>query len=113
MSTGTCQAAERIAADQASRHVGERKAVCGEVVSATYARSSRGRPTFLNLDEPYPDHIFTALIWGSDRSKFDEPPEVKYRDKAICVTGRIESYRGKPQIIVRSPNQIELEAPAR
>lgn len=45
---------ERITARQAKGHVGEVEAVCGKVVSTRYASRSKGEPTFLNLDEPYP-----------------------------------------------------------
>jgi micrococcal nuclease len=58
---------------------------------------SKGQPTFINLDEPYPKQIFTAVIWGSDRSKFGQP-ETELKDKRICVTGLIEQHRGTPEI---------------
>ena len=45
----------------------KRLTVCGIVASAHYAASSKGQPTFVNLDKPYPNQIFTVLIWGSDR----------------------------------------------
>jgi micrococcal nuclease len=79
--------------------------VCGKVVSTHYAASSRSRPTFLNLDEPYPRQIFTIVIWGSDRPKFGEP-EAKYRDKSVCVTGKIKEYRGVPEVVASEPAQI-------
>lgn len=90
----------------AHKYIGVEKTVCGTVASATYAVRSRGRPTFLNLDQPYPKQIFTVLIWRSDRNKFKNPPETFFKGKRICVTGIIESYRGKPEIIVRSADQI-------
>jgi len=93
-------------AHMAQNHIGEKATVCGKVVSAHYASSSRGEPTFLNLDEAYPNHVFTALIWGDNRERFDEP-EVKYMDKSICVTGKIKSYRGIAQIILYSESQIK------
>lgn len=98
----------RIPAAEASRHVGERATVCGEVASTRYAPSVDGEPTFLNLGRPYPDQVFTALIWGDDRPRFGRPPEEHFRARRICVTGKIGSYRGTPQIIVRQPGQIEL-----
>jgi DNA/RNA endonuclease YhcR with UshA esterase domain len=52
--------------------------------------------------------VFTVVIWGEDRSKFDKP-EVTYRGQLICVTGKITSYRDIPQIVVRDPKQIEFE----
>jgi hypothetical protein len=65
------------------------------------------QPTFLNLDEPYPKEIFTILIWGSERPKFGQPEET-YRDKGVCVTGKITSYRGVPEIVASDPGQIEI-----
>src|SRR5437763_14849013 len=93
-------AQERISASEAAKYRGKKAAVCGQVASATYAARSRGRPTFLNLDRPYPNQIFTVLIWGDNRGKFPTPPEKAYSGKKICVTGTISSYRGQPQIIV-------------
>jgi DNA/RNA endonuclease YhcR with UshA esterase domain len=94
----------------AHKYIGMEKTVCGTVASATYAVRTKGRPTFLNLDQPYPNQIFTVLIWGSDRNKFKNPPESFFKGKRICVTGVIKSYRGKPEIVVRSPDQIIVKS---
>ena len=93
----------------ADKYIGQTKTVCGKVASATYAARSRGQPTFLNLDQPYPNHIFTVVIWGSERNKFKSPPETFFKGKSVCVTGVIDTYRGKPQIIVREPSQIVIK----
>jgi hypothetical protein len=90
---------------QAKDHIGETQTVCGKAVSTRYAAGSKGRPTFLNLDEPYPNEVFTILIWGDDRSKFGAP-ETEFRDKNVCVTGKITSYRGTPEIVATEPSQI-------
>ena len=63
----------KITAGEAKDHIGETRTVCGKVVSTHYASGSKGQPTFLNLDEPYPREVFTILIWGSDRAKFGTP----------------------------------------
>ncbi len=93
----------------AHKYIGMEKTVCGTVARATYAVRTKGRPTFLNLDQPYPKQIFTVVIWGSDRNKFKNPPELFFKGKRICVTGVIEDYKGKPEIVVRSPDQIMVE----
>lgn len=95
---------------EAAAHVGEQATVCGLVASATYASRSRSQPTFLNLDRPYPQHIFTVVIFGSDRAKFGAP-ELRYRDKRICVTGLIKLYRGILEIIASDPKQIREQLP--
>jgi len=45
------------------------------------------------------------VIWGDDRSKFDEP-ETKLKGKRVCATGRIQDYKGKPQIVLRDAAQL-------
>lgn len=97
----------RLSAAEAKNHVGEKATVCGKVVSAQFAKDSKGQPTFLNLDQPYPNHIFTIVVWGSDRVKFGAIEE-KYRVKDVCVTGKIITYQGKPEIALDDPSQIQL-----
>jgi micrococcal nuclease len=91
---------------EASHHIGEVATVCGQVAGAAYFGSVKGTPTFLNLGRAYPDQLLTVVIWGSDRSRFPKPPENLFDGESICVTGEIESYRGKPEIVVDDPGQI-------
>ena len=97
-----------ISAAQAKDHVGEKATVCGDVASTRYAASSRGNPTFINLDKPYPNQIFTVLIWGNNRPKFGDPEEA-YRSKHICLTVKISDYKGAPEIIAYEPSQIKVQ----
>jgi hypothetical protein len=92
---------------EARDHVGEKSTVCGDVAGAHYAASTRGSPTFINLDKPYPNQVFTVLIWGSDRRKFGDPEEA-YRGRHICVTGKISDYKGVPEIVAYDPSQIKI-----
>lgn len=101
--------AETLTPAQAKNHIGETATVCGKVVSATFAERSRGWPTFLNLDEPYPHQIFTVLIWGRDRVNFGTP-EKTYNGKSVCVTGAILKYRGIPEMILSDPSQISVQS---
>lgn len=99
---------QSISASDAQKFVGEKKNVCGMVASATYVIRTKGQPTFLNLDQPFPHEIFTVVIWGLDRKKFGNPPDAFYKGKTICVTGKIKSYKGKAEIIVDDPTQIKI-----
>jgi micrococcal nuclease len=63
----------------------------------------------LNLDKPYPQQIFTVVIWGSTRGKFGMP-ETDYKGKRICVTGKVAEYRGVPEIVADDPHQIILDS---
>jgi hypothetical protein len=93
----------------AKEHFGETATVCGEVVSTRFADSTKGQPTFLNLDKPYPSQVFTIVIWGNNRSKFGAP-ENDYKGKRVCVTGKITAYAGLPEIVADEPKQIAVES---
>jgi DNA/RNA endonuclease YhcR with UshA esterase domain len=99
---------KKLTAAEAKDHVGETATVCGSVVSARYAASTKGQPTFLNLDKPYPNRVFTVLIWGENRSKFGTP-ESEYKGKRICITGKITEYRGMPEIAANASPQIRFD----
>jgi DNA/RNA endonuclease YhcR with UshA esterase domain len=101
-------AQKTLTATEAKDHVGDQATVCGKVVSTRYAESSRGSPTFLNFDQPYPNQIFTVVIWGTDRSKFGDP-ESAYRGKRVCVSGKISTYRGVPEVIASEATQIKTQ----
>lgn len=100
--TSICHA-QSLKASEAKAHLGESATVCGIVASEHTATSSRGEPTFINLDSAYPEQVFTILVWGSDRPSVGKLPELKSR---MCATGMIESYHGVPQIVVKSGKQL-------
>jgi hypothetical protein len=99
---------KKLTTAEAKDHIGDRATVCGKVVSTHYAKSSKGEPTFLNLDEPYPKEVFTILIWGSDRKKFGMP-EDEYKGLRVCVTGKMTNYRSRPEIAATERVQIEIQ----
>ena len=98
-------AAAPLTAGDAQRHVGERATVCGTVASTRYSPKTKGQPTFLNFDAPYPRQLFTVVIWGGDRSKFGTP-EVTLMGRRVCATGTIQLYRGTAEIIVSDPKLL-------
>ncbi|MDR3570104.1 MAG: hypothetical protein P4L43_18930 [Syntrophobacteraceae bacterium] len=102
--------AQGIAPEEAGKYIGKQQTVCGKVFKAFYATRAKGEPTLLDLGR---SHLFTVLIWGEDRNKFEKPPETLYGGKQICVTGIIKNYRGRPEMIVRAPSQIKAEDPPR
>lgn len=94
---------QNISATDAKNHVGEKATVCGKVVGERTLTSSRGEPTFINLDAAYPNQVFTILVWGDDRQNVGKLPEQGSR---VCASGMIQEYRGVPEIVVRSSVQF-------
>lgn len=99
----------RVEVAAAKAHVGEQAMVCGFVAGTQYARAATGQPTFLDLEKPFPDETFRAVIWGEDRDRFMEPPETAYIRRNLCVSGTIQLFSGTPEIIVRGPEQLSLD----
>ena len=89
--------AQTISAEDAAKHIGERATVCGKIASEHIATDGRGTPTFINLDKPYPNQVFTILVWGDDRSRVGNLPSTG----KICATGTIALYRNSTEIVVR------------
>ena len=107
LSVSVC-AEQRLTAAEAKAHVGENATVCGTVAGVHHAANSRGEPTFINLDKPYPGQVFTILIWGTDRPKFGNP-EQKYSGKQVCARGTITVFRDVPEIVAHDPAVIKLQ----
>jgi hypothetical protein len=99
----------RIEASEATDYIGTAAEVCGRVASTDYVPQLGGEPTFINLGRAHPNQLFTAVIWNSDRAKWIEQPEQLYLKEEICISGMIEMHEGTPQIIVESPEQIEIQ----
>ena len=98
----------KISSKNASVYINEILTVCGPIVDSRYASASKGQPTFLNFDYPYPNHTFTIVIWGQNRTNFSSPPEKMYMSKNVCIDGYIDSYKGKPQIEATSEIMISV-----
>ena len=100
------QAQKQIKLEEATRNVGDSVSTCGKVYSSRYFEGSQDAPTLLNLGAAYPNQLLTIVIYGEARKLFKEAPEVYFRDKNICVTGKISLYKDKPQIVIYKPEQI-------
>lgn len=55
---------QTISTADAKNHIGQNATVCGMVLGEQTAPSSKGQPTFINLDGRYPNQIFTILRTG-------------------------------------------------
>jgi micrococcal nuclease len=61
---------------------------------------------FLNFHTNY--QYFTAVIFASDIPGFPYPPDTYYLGKKVQIIGIIKKYRGSPEIIVKTPEQIRI-----
>ena len=92
-----------------NKHVGDSVTVCGKVFGGIFLEKSKNTPTFLNVGDAYPANPLTIVIWGDLRKEFTEKPEEFYKGREVCVTGKVELYKGKPEIILNSRNQLTVK----
>ncbi len=101
-SIGQCQTIT-ITAAQAREHDGETATVCGVAKNEHTAATTRGKPTFIDLDSSFPYQIFSILVWDEDRPNVGELPRTGSK---VCATGVINYYHGVPRIVVKNSAQF-------
>jgi DNA/RNA endonuclease YhcR with UshA esterase domain len=90
---------------QAEQHIGQDVTVEGVVTAVSTSRKGN---TFINFGGAYPNQTFTGWIPAGTPLATDGSIST-LQGKKIKITGRIELYRGKPEIRVLSKSQIAEE----
>jgi len=91
-----------ISTKEARDHINKTAIVEGYIADVV----KRPKVNYLNFDKKYPDNSFTVVVFPDDSEKFGDL--YRYKNKNVKVHGKINLYKGKPQIIANSPNQIEI-----
>ena len=87
----------------AAEHYDEYVTVEGHVVDARRTE----KVCFLNFHPHWREH-FTAVIFARDYAKFPEDLEDAWLHRKVRVRGMVIQYEGRPEMILRSPRQIEI-----
>ncbi len=74
------------------------------IISKTH---NTGKVCFMNFKQGLNLYL-TVVIFASDFKKFPENPEQFYLDKKVKVSGKVKEYKGTPEIILKSTDQIEV-----
>lgn len=90
-------------AAEAPKEVGRYVTIVGRV--AEVSMSQKGT-VFIDFTAPYPRQSFTAVVYAHEVPRFIGLSG--YRGLTVSVTGRVDLYNGKPEIVVRSPDQLKL-----
>jgi len=88
----------------------------GIIVRTFYAKESKGQPTFLDFHDPYEGYLI-CIIWKEHKQTgepiramfmkaFSPNPETFLLNKKVRVKGKIEIYKGDPEIVLYNPSQI-------
>jgi hypothetical protein len=100
------KAAKTVTLNELPNYEGETIQVCTKILDG---KSSKHSATVLNAGSDEQNEQLTILILEKDRNNFKAPPEIYYKDKSVCITGRVETYKGKPTITVKDERQIIIK----
>jgi DNA/RNA endonuclease YhcR with UshA esterase domain len=95
--------AETITPKEAAYYVGEAVTVEGVVSQVS---TSKGGTTFINFGGRFPNHKFYAVIFRSNAGQFSGVHSLE--GHTVAISGTIQMYKGKPQIILKSSDQITV-----
>src|SRR5258708_4411145 len=105
LSNSHSETATVIPANEAAAHINEWATVEGVVAKVFTSKSGN---TFLNIGATYPNQTFTG--WIPHASPVSKSPMLSdIEGRRVKITGRIEFYKGKPEIRINAPSQIEIE----
>jgi DNA/RNA endonuclease YhcR with UshA esterase domain len=96
--------AQTIAPADAQTHVDQTVTIEGAVSNVHQIPSGI---TFIDMGGKYPDNTFTAVILAADAAKF--PGVTSLNGKTVDVTGKVQLYKGKPEILLTDAAQIKAK----
>lgn len=90
----------KIGTAEVDKHYEEMVTVTGKVAQVTF----RPKVVFLNLDKPFPNSPFTAVIM-----KTNGYGDLKsLENKNVEVTGKVKEFKEKPEIVIASTNDLKV-----
>jgi len=99
-----CSWAEPILPEDARDHVGENASVSGLVEQVSFSKQGHA---FLNFGGRYPKQVFTGFIPAQNVTILGGPKFLEsLAGRPVTLSGRIELYKGRPEIVISSPAQI-------
>jgi DNA/RNA endonuclease YhcR with UshA esterase domain len=97
--------AQTIAPAETKAHVGQPVTVEAAIIDVHVAAKSGA--TFIDMGGEFPDNNFVAVIFADDAAKF--PNASALEGKTVTITGTVQMYQGKPEIILKSASQLKAK----
>ena len=68
--------------------------------------SIREKLVYINLDKKHPETPFTGVIFARATNQFGNLKDLE--GKAVEITGKVDDFHDKPQIVINSTNQLKV-----
>lgn len=97
-----------ISLDQIPDHMGKNVKIC-DMIYGSYITKGNSPVTLLNVGEDFPDNPITFVVYAKDRKNFSYDPAEFLVDKTVCAIGKLVEFKGKPQIVLNSEKNVEIQ----
>ena len=99
-------AQKEIKPDEVKDHIGDSVMVQGKISGVRFLETNSR--TLINVGAPYPNQVFTIVVLPDVRNQLHVIPTSNDAGNIVWVTGRVELYKGKPQIVVKNIHQLDI-----
>ncbi len=91
-----------INAKEVKQHIGDSLIIKGYVADVYLS----DKVAYLNFENKFPRNAFSCVIFPGNFWEFGDLS--KFKGRNVEVTGKISTYRNKPQIVINSKDQIKI-----
>lgn len=99
-------AQKEIKPEEVKDHVGDSVIVQGKISGVRFFETNSR--TLINVGASYPNQVFTIVILPDVRNQLHVIPTSNDAGNIVWVTGRVELYKEKPQIVVKNIHQLDI-----
>ena len=107
--TSVVYAQTDIKIEEAKDHIGDSVHIVSKIYGVKYFADAKEPVTLINIGAAYPNQLLTAVVRKDVRGKMlTEPTQENLVGKEVHLRGKVELFKGKPQIMITDPSQFQL-----
>lgn len=91
-----------ITSNEVKQHIGDSLRIKGMPADIFLS----DKVAYLNFEDKFPKNPFSCVIFESRFSEFGDLS--RFKNKNVIVTGKVTTYKNKPQVILNSKDQIKI-----
>ena len=96
----------KIELSEVASHIGDSVKLEGKIFGIRSFENGSESFILVNLGAAYPNQLLTLKVYPFSKSEGTTLPGKDNVGDTAVVTGKVELYKGKPQIVVHDPGQL-------
>ena len=105
----SASAQKEIRIEEVKDHIGDSVQLRSKVFGVKFFSDSKDPVTLINIGAAYPNQMLTVVVRKDVRGKMSpEPTEKNIIGKEVILNGKLELFKGKPQLVIIDPSQFQV-----